>query len=150
MSYKAHDSNKNFAKQWEDQGLLTQLHRGWGRKYRIEIPKPILNQIPLLTGRSACVLTWYLFTEPYPSDTQMASLPKALQGHKSLCSSLSCEDVLRRLKETVGFRIWGVNILVLKEYWTLWTFCCLSVFFFFFPFVREIFLLFYSPSSTAH
>lgn len=50
MFCKASDTNEQFAVQQEGRGPLAKSHEGWGSKHRIEIPKPILSQIPLSKG----------------------------------------------------------------------------------------------------
>lgn len=66
MFYKTSDTNENFAVQQECRGPLAKSYGGWENKHKLEMPKPILSQIPLPKGRTACVSAWYLFTEPYP------------------------------------------------------------------------------------
>lgn len=66
MFYKTSDTNETFTVQHKSRGPLGQSRDGWGSKHRIEIPKPILSQIPSPKGRSACVSAWDLFAEPYP------------------------------------------------------------------------------------
>lgn len=89
---------------------------GWESKHRIEIPKPILSQIPPPKGRSACVSVWYLFTEPYPQwNLRWQASQRLYWALKAYAQASGCEGVLRRLKRAVGFRIWGLHILYSRK-----------------------------------
>lgn len=104
--------DERFVVQQKGRGPQARSCGGWESKHKIEIPKPILSQIPPPKGRSACVSVWYLFTEPYPQwNLRWQASQRLYWALKAYAQASGCEGVLRRLKRAVGFRIWGLHVL---------------------------------------